>query len=167
MIPRYPHGIACVIRSVRKRVLVYAFVMLLLLVPSVSAQSTDPDAYGFIVAQPEQLRPTEGSRSVRMVGDARESGQYVTRITFAAGTGTRPHFHDQARYITVIKGTWWVAHGPEAATYAPEQMVPVKSGTFLFQPAHGIHYDEARDEEVIVQITGMGPVKTTRLETDP
>jgi len=46
-------------------------------------------------------------------------------------------------------------------------MVPVKSGTFLFQPAHGIHYDEARNEEVIVQITGMGPVKTTRLETDP
>ena len=85
MIPRCPHGIACVVRSVRKRVLVYPFVMLLLLVPSVSAQSTDPDAHGFIVAQPEQLRPTEGSRSVRMVGDARESGQYVTRITFAEG----------------------------------------------------------------------------------
>ena len=86
------------------------------------------------------------------------------RITFAPGSGTRPHFHDQARYITVIDGTWWVARGPDAKTYDVDQMVAVKAGSFLYQPADGIHYDQARDETVTVQISGMGPLKTTRLE---
>jgi len=167
MVDRHLVDIVCVIRRLGGRVPVYLFVVLLLAAPSAWAQTTDPAEHGFIVLPPEEMRPPEGSRSVRMVGDARESGRYVTRITFAAGTGTRPHFHDQARYITVIKGTWWVALGPEAATYAPEKMVPVTTGSFLFQPAHGIHYDQARAEEVIVQIAGMGPVKTTRLETEP
>jgi quercetin dioxygenase-like cupin family protein len=92
---------------------------------------------------------------------------YVTRITFAAGTGTKPHSHDQGRYITVLKGTWWVALGPDASTYKPETMRPVPAGSFIYEPPHGIHYDQARDEAVTVQITGMGPVKTERYETAP
>jgi hypothetical protein len=40
----------------------------------------------------------------------------------------------------------------------------VKQGSFIFEPAFGHHYDQARDEEVIVQIMGPGPVKTTSLE---
>lgn len=53
------------------------------------------------------------------------------RITFAPGTGTRPHFHDQARYITVIDGTWWVAKGPDAKTYDVDEMVEVKAWIFF------------------------------------
>ena len=125
-----------------------------------------PDAHGFIAAQPEDLQPSEGSRSVRILGNCGQPEMYVQRITFAAGSGTRPHLHDQARYITVIEGTWWVALGPEAATYDPDKMIPMKSGSFLFEPVNGIHYDQARGEAVTVQIMGMGPVKTTRLEID-
>ncbi len=101
-----------------------------------------------------------------ILGQGSQPGMYVQRITFAAGSGTRPHFHDQARYITVITGTWWVAIGPEAATYDPDKMMPMTAGSFLFEPANGIHYDQARDEAVTVQIMGLGPVKTTRIETD-
>jgi quercetin dioxygenase-like cupin family protein len=131
------------------------------------AQGLTPDEHGFIVAAPADLVPPEGSRSVRVLGTAREPGMYVTRITFAAGTGTKPHSHDQGRYITVLKGTWWVALGPDASTYKPETMRPVPAGSFIYEPPHGIHYDQARDESVTVQITGIGPVKTTRYETDP
>jgi len=66
----------------------------------------------------------------------------------------------------VITGTWWVAIGLEAATYDPDKMMPMTAGRFLFEPANGIHYDQARDEAVTVQIMGLGPVKTTRIETD-
>ena len=59
-----------------------------------------------------------------------------------------------------------MALGPEAATYNPDKMIPMKAGSFLFEPPNGIHYDQARDEAVTVQIMGMGPVKTTRIETD-
>ncbi len=43
-------------------------------------------------------------------------------------------------------------------------MTALKPGSFIFEPAGGHHYDQARDEEVIVQIIGPGPVKTVRLE---
>ena len=154
-------------RSAAIRWVCCAFVVLLSPSAMASAQTLTPDADGFIVANPEDLEPPEGSRAVRILGLGSEPGMYVMRITFAAGTGTRPHFHDQARYITVIEGTWWVALGPDAATYDPDTMIPMKAGSFLYEPADGIHYDQARDEPVTVQIMGMGPVKTTRIETDP
>ena len=43
-------------------------------------------------------------------------------------------------------------------------MRPITAGSFLYQPPNGVHYDQARDEAVTVQISGMGPLKTTRLE---
>ena len=144
-----------------------AAVILLSTISPSSGQTLTPDAHGFIAATPEDLQPPEGSRSVRILGQGSETGMYVQRFTFAPGTGTRPHFHDQARYITVIEGTWWVALGPEAATYDPDKMIPMKAGSFLYEPPNGIHYDQARDEAVTVQIMGLGPVKTTRIETNP
>jgi hypothetical protein len=39
-------------------------------------------------------------------GDPSQPGMYVVRNLFRAGRGSRPHFQDQDRYITVIKGTW-------------------------------------------------------------
>lgn len=144
-----------------------AFALLVVTVTLAAAQAPAPDEHGFVLAQPEDLVPEEGSRSVRVLGASGEPGMYTTRITFAAGSGTKPHFHDQARFITVIEGTWWVALGPDASTYQPEKMRPVKAGSFIYEPANGIHYDEARDGPVTVQITGMGPVKTTRLEEPP
>ena len=40
----------------------------------------------------------------------------------------------------------------------------VVPGTFIYEPPYGHHYDMAKDEEVTVQIMGMGPVTTTRIE---
>jgi quercetin dioxygenase-like cupin family protein len=97
-------------------------------------------------------------------GDPGKPGMYVTRNRFMPGQGSRPHYHDQDRYITVIKGTWWVSLGSEADVYNPDKMVPVKQGSFIFEPAFGHHYDQAKDEEVIVQIMGPGPVKSFQLE---
>lgn len=50
--------------------------------------------------------------------------------------------------------------------YKPETMKPIKAGGFMFPPAAFHHYDGARDEDVIVQIMGMGPVKTVQTEVD-
>ena len=56
-----------------------------------------------------------------------------------------------------------MAIGPDADVYNPDKMTPVKAGSFIFEPANGHHYDQARDEEVIVEIIGLGPVKTTQI----
>ena len=121
-----------------------------------------PDAHGFIIATAEEVKAA--ARSVTIVGDSRKPGIYVQRITWAPNTGSRPHYHNEARYITVIKGTWYVATGPAGDTYNPDNMVPVKEGTFIYEPPGGHHYDMAKNEEVIVEIIGMGPVTTTSLE---
>jgi quercetin dioxygenase-like cupin family protein len=132
-------------------------------VPLASGQSRT-DAHGFIAAQPEDLQPREGATQVVVLGDPSKPGIYVVRNTFAPGRGSRPHFHSQDRYVTVIKGTWWVALGPDAAVYDPAKMKPMKAGSFVLHPAGGHHFDGARDEEAVVQIMGMGPVTTTQLE---
>lgn len=121
-----------------------------------------PDAHGFLIATLEEIKAA--GRSLTVVGDSSKPGIYVQRITWAPNTGSRPHYHNEGRYITVIKGTWYVATGPDADTYNPDKMTPVKAGTFIYEPPNGHHYDMAKDEEVIVEILGMGPVSTTSLE---
>jgi quercetin dioxygenase-like cupin family protein len=112
----------------------------------------------------DNIKPPDGSTQVVLYGDPSKAGMYAVQITFAPGKGSRPHFHDQDRYVTVMKGTWWVSLGPDSDTYDPAKMVPMKAGSFVFHPAFGHHYDMAKDEEAVVRIIGMGPVKSTNLE---
>jgi len=120
----------------------------------------EPDQNGFVVAQPNDLAADEGGRMKVLVGNPSKPGIYTIRITWAPGQGSHPHYHDQGRYITVLKGHWYVSTGPEADVYDPDHMKRVDPGTFIYEPPMGHHYDMAKDEEVVVQITGMGPVKT-------
>jgi hypothetical protein len=112
----------------------------------------------------EHLRMSEdkepGQSGLAIMGDTSKPGTYVFRYRYAAGSMNPPHFHDQDRYVTVIKGTWWTGIG---TAVEPEKMVPIKAGGFMFHPSGLSHYDGARDEDTIVQVIGMGPVTTTML----
>lgn len=109
------------------------------------------------------MQPEAAANGARVMGDPSKPGIYVQRVRWAPGRGSRPHFHNQDRYVTVIKGTWWAAFG---AVYKLEDMVPIREGGFIFHPAGKPHYDTAKDEEVIVEIVGLGPVETTQAEVD-
>src|SRR5215813_10924816 len=98
-----------------------------------------------------------GVKFVVLVGNPRESGLYIIRAKFAPHTMSRPHWHPEARYVTVVKGTWYAGTGD---TFDPERTTPVPTGGFAIHAPHEVHYDGAKDEEVIVQITGMGPSGT-------
>lgn len=128
--------------------------------PSVDAQQSRPP-----VVDKDHLRmdPEQGLTSMTVLGDPSKPGIYVVRNRFAAGNTSRPHFHDQDRFVTVIKGTWYTDEGD---VFRADKMVPIKAGGFMYHPAGFHHYDGAKDEEVIVQIMGMGPVKTTQTEVD-
>jgi quercetin dioxygenase-like cupin family protein len=129
-----------------------------LLSVTAAGQYKQPVPQGFVRLDADEIN------TGAIFGDPSKPGMYVTRNKFAPGRGSRPHYHDQDRYITVIKGTWWVSLGAEADVYDPSKMTQLKQGSFIFEPASGHHYDMAKDEEVIVQIMGPGPVKTTQLE---
>ncbi|MEO6023489.1 MAG: cupin domain-containing protein [Burkholderiales bacterium] len=98
-----------------------------------------------------------GVQFVVVAGNPREAGPYVIRAKFAPHTMSRPHWHPEARFVTVIKGTWWAGAGEN---FDPEKTTPVPMGGFAIHAPGKVHYDGAKDEEAIVQITGIGPSGT-------
>ena len=68
-----------------------------------------------------------------------------------------PHFHPETRYIVVLKGTWWVGSGPK---WDRDATTPVPAGSLVVHHPNKIHYDGAKDEEVTLQIVGVGPSGT-------
>ena len=98
-----------------------------------------------------------GVKFVVIAGNPREAGIYVIRAKFAPHTMSRPHWHPEARYVTVLKGTWWAGTGEK---FDPDSTTPIPAGGFAVHTPGKVHYDGAKDEEVIVQIMGMGPSGT-------
>ena len=127
------------------------------------APQTQPPPTPMVDANNLIMQPEQAATGGRVMGDSSKEGFYIVRNRFAAGRGSRPHYHDQDRYVTVLKGTWWTGSGD---VYKPETMKPIKEGGFMFHPAGFHHYDGARDEDVVVQIMGKGPVKTIQTEVD-
>jgi quercetin dioxygenase-like cupin family protein len=132
---------------------------LLVLTGLVSADSSD----GFVRITPEQLHwevvPNSfGVQTATVAGDPSGHGLYLQRVRFPPHVMDRPHFHPNDRYVTVLKGTWYAGTGP---VFDPRSAVPLKPGSFMLHPAKALHWDGSNgDEEVIVQIFGMGPADT-------
>jgi hypothetical protein len=125
--------------------------------------SADKDKAGFVRITPEDIkwndRPGyDGVKSAVIQGDPSKPGIYVIRAKFSPGTMTRPHWHPEDRYVVVVSGTWYTGEGDN---FEPDKTVPLKAGSFMLHPAKAHHYDGARDEEVVVQIVGIGPSATT------
>jgi predicted metal-dependent enzyme (double-stranded beta helix superfamily) len=101
------------------------------------------------------------TNQVILYGDPSKEGPYMVINRFSPGAFSRPHFHPNDRFITVLKGPWWVGTG---AKFDTNNTVPMPAGTFVTHFGKGIHYDGAKDEEVMVLITGMGPATSTQVK---
>ena len=77
---------------------------------------------------PAEIKWNKGrsTESVTLVGDPSKPGFYVVLQKWLAHNNSRPHFHPNDRYITVISGTWWVNTG---AKYDLEGMKPVPAAS--------------------------------------
>ena len=102
-----------------------------------------------------------GLQTAVVAGDPSKPGIYVVRAKFSPGTMSSPHFHPDTRYIAVLKGTWWVGAGTK---WDREATTPVPAGSFVIHHPNQVHYDGAKDEEVHLQIVGMGPSATTPVD---
>jgi hypothetical protein len=96
-------------------------------------------------------------------GDPSKPGTYVLRRKLNANQTVRPHYDDQDRWITVLKGTLWVGKGD---VYAPDKLLPVREGGMLYMPANTHYFELAGENEAVLQITGAGPVKGVHTEVD-
>jgi len=66
-----------------------------------------------------------------------------------------PHWHpDPARTVVVLSGTFYFGSGE---TWDESKMKAYPAGTFYSEPPKSPHYTWAKDGEVVIQLTGMGP----------
>jgi hypothetical protein len=102
-----------------------------------------------------------GVRTARLVGDPAKPGLYMVLTKWLPGNMSRPHFHPNDRFITVLSGTWWVGTGE---TYDPNATVPMPAGTFVTHFGKQVHYDGAKEGEAVLLIVGEGPATATPAE---
>jgi quercetin dioxygenase-like cupin family protein len=95
-----------------------------------------------------------GPDRATIAGDPTKEGFYVIRVRFRAGTHSEPHYHPNDRHVTVISGVWYTGTGPEVDW---SKSVPLYPGSYMLHPGGAVHWDGAMDEDVVVEIKGMGP----------
>src|SRR3989449_6575219 len=151
--------------SLSRRVLPAAQILLLLLA-SAAALAADLNPAALAYKSPDQLKwrdPTgaAGINQAVLVGDPEKPGLYVVMNRFKPGNFSKPHFHPNDRFITVVKGTWWVATGNKVDR---ENTAPMPAGSFVTHFGKQVHWDGAKDEEVWLLIVGEGPGTRTLVD---
>ena len=129
---------------------------------SVCTADLNPAALAFkLPAQIPWVESPSGAATYNLVGDPGKPGWYAYLNKWHPHHMSRPHFHQFDRYVTVLSGTWWVGTGTK---YDPDSTVAMPAGTFVTHFGKQVHYDGAKDEEVILEIVGMGPATSTPAE---
>jgi len=145
------------------RMLTLVVLGMIVATPSARAAEIDRTAVEFQTpSEIKWIRNAAGTNEQAVLfGDPSKPGPYVVRLKWLPGNMSRPHFHPNDRFITVLKGTWWMGTG---STFDPASTVPVPAGTFVTHFGKQVHYDGAKDEECVLLITGEGPATSTRVE---
>jgi quercetin dioxygenase-like cupin family protein len=121
----------------------------------------ETDEKGFVRTRPEQVEWKNGLAVVE--GDPSKPGIYVVRVKFEPHTFSMPHWHNTDRHVVVLKGTWYMGVGEK---FDPTTATPMPAGSYVKHPAGATHWDGAKDEEVVLQIIGQGPVTTDLVNKD-
>ena len=119
---------------------------------------TAQDSGGPIVKFPQEVVFKGGDgppQTVVLYGDPAKPGLFVTRIRFSPGWKDPPHWHpDPTRTVVVLSGTFHVGPGEK---WDESKLRAYPAGTFYSEPTKAPHFTWAKDGEVIIQLTGMGP----------
>ena len=92
---------------------------------------------------------------VTLFGDSSQPGLYVDRIKFQPGMKVMPHWHpDTVRTVLVMSGTFYFAVGEQ---WDESKLKAYPAGTLYSEPARTPHYAWAKDGEVVLQVTAIGP----------
>jgi hypothetical protein len=131
--------------------------------PLAPAGAVELNPAAVIYQLPDQINWKDSGRGAKnavLMGDPEKPGPYIVMVKWLPGNFSRPHFHPNDRFITVLKGIWWVGTGTK---FDISQTVPMPAGSFVTHFGKQIHWDGAKDEEAVLLITGEGPATTTRV----
>jgi len=139
--------------------------MLTAVVAAVSGVAKDAPEFVRITPADVHWQEVPGGRGVQqatLLGDPAKPGIYVIRVKFPPHIMDVPHWHQNARYVTVLEGTWYTGTGD---SFEFARAVALKAGSVMLHPAKATHWDGSGGAEpVIVQIIGEGPATTTQVD---
>lgn len=142
------------------------FCLTLLFVSGVAAGAHAQGAGESVAVMPQdiQWKPppvSPGPETAVTYGDPSKPGVYVMRARFPAGLKLMPHFHpDEWRTGVVLSGNYHFGLGEQ---WDESKLRAYPPGTFFSEPKGAPHFVWAKDGEVIIQITAMGPTGVTRI----
>src|SRR2546422_9192314 len=93
-------------------------------------------------------------------GDPSKPGLYTILLRIAPNTRIQPHSHGDDRIATVVSGTWYFGYGDTFDESALKELPP---GSFYTEPP-GVNHFGLTKEEVLIQMTGIGPSDTTYVD---
>jgi quercetin dioxygenase-like cupin family protein len=117
----------------------------------------------------ETVRPTDlkfvampnGTYQADVIGEAAKPGPYAVRTRLPAGLRLQPHFHPEARIVLVVTGTFYIGFGDR---FDEATMTALPPGSVFTEPAGQHHFGWAKDGEVTLHVTGVGPTAVTWVE---
>ena len=103
--------------------------------------------------------PRPGPESAVVYGDPSKAGVYVTRVRLPASLRLMPNWRaEEWRTAVVLSGTLYFGIGEQ---WDEGKLVAYPAGTFFSHPYKTPHFAWAKDGDVILQFTGMGPAGAT------
>jgi quercetin dioxygenase-like cupin family protein len=135
---------------------------------AINAAEQQLNPKGITIKLPDQIPWTRNAASAVVTaasnetavlyGDPTKSGTYVYRSKFAPGSKNMPHWHPEERTVAILSGTLYYGLGEQ---WDESKLIALPAGTFLAEPPKTTHFTWAKEGEVILQVTGIGPTGTT------
>jgi quercetin dioxygenase-like cupin family protein len=120
------------------------------------------DEINAIVTSPDALtwkdNPAlpKGVQAAVVLGNPMKPGEmFVSRTKVPPNSGIPPHTHSFAESVTIISGSVYLGEGDKLDKQNGKLL---RSGTYVFNPANHAHYVWTTNEEVIIQVQGIGPL---------
>ena len=139
-----------------------AMAAIVLVSMELASQSLGQDGSVAIKTFPQdiQFKGLTGAAQIAVLfGDPNKPGLYVMRVRYPKGLKVKPHSHpDGPRTTVVLSGTLYYAFGDR---WDESKLEPLRAGTFFTEPANAPHYVWAKDDDVIIQLTSIGPTRVT------
>ena len=96
----------------------------------------------------------QGAQIAVLHGSPAKPGLFTIYVKLPANFKLPVHSHPDERVRTIISGTYYSAIGDKVDS---SKLMAFPPGTFSHVPPKVWQFAETRDEEVVFQITGIGP----------
>jgi hypothetical protein len=96
----------------------------------------------------------KGTQTTVLHGNPGKPGLYTVRLKIPENSKMPVHSHPDERVRIIISGTYYSALGDKIEA---SKLLSFPPGTFSHVPSKVWQFAETRDEEVVFEITGIGP----------